>query len=168
MVRVQQMAFEDKSSQLQVVVGEEPLKRMFRLCAKDRSRETGGILIGAYSSDGATARITTATGPPTDSESGPDWFVRGIGGLEETLRVQWSEIPRRYYIGEWHFHTARVPWPSQQDIAQMRDISQDYRYRCSTPLLLIVCPVQETQWRVKCYLLLAGSPKELPAVENNT
>ncbi|PRQ07218.1 hypothetical protein ENSA7_29250 [Enhygromyxa salina] len=47
-------------------------------------------------------------------------------------------------MGEWHYHTANAPWPSSQDVDQMRVVAAKPAYRCDIRLLAIVCPVKLT------------------------
>ncbi len=144
------------------------MKHMLRLCAADPERETGGILIGFYSRDFTTAHVVEATSPPRDSKSGPDWFHRGTEGLETMLRKRWDAEPRTHYIGEWHFPTANIPWPSAQDLKQMRAVAQDAKYNCTEPILVIVCPVGENQWVFRSYVFHSGAlTEELHLVDHS-
>ncbi|RDY72585.1 hypothetical protein DXT76_01205 [Halobacillus trueperi] len=111
--------------------------KMQDTCKKANKKETGGILIGKYSSDLTTAIITQATGPPEDSKYGTTWFERGINGLQDKLDIAWAE-EGSYYLGEWHFHPKDSPMPSIIDIKQMNRISDNPKYSCPEPLLLIV------------------------------
>lgn len=152
--------FEDAAQKYRVVLSDEVVKYMFRLCDANRAQETGGILLGSYSQDYATAQVLEATDPPADSKFGRDWFNRGTNGLEDMLVASWNSEPRVYYLGEWHVHTANIPWPSQQDKRQMREIGKDRGYRCSHPLLLIVCPKPEGGCVLTCFVF----PAEMPSV----
>jgi hypothetical protein len=159
---VRRLIFEDGAQAFRVVLIDEVVKHMFRLCEANRSRETGGILIGSYSRDLATAALVEATTPPADSKFGRDWFHRGTDGLEALLFTRWNAEPRTHYVGEWHFHTANVPWPSQQDKRQMREVARDGRYDCAQPVLVIVSPARKGQWVVNCFVFPAGmAPQEL-------
>ena len=101
-------------------------------------RETGGILVGYYEANLRTAVISEAGRPPKDSRAGRSWFIRGYRRLSEWLHNLWEQSPRRYYLGEWHYHPSVVVEPSDEDFAQMVDISRNRRYRCPEPVLLIV------------------------------
>ena len=163
-----QRVFEDSSHSFRVVLANEALTHIFRLCEANRSRETGGILIGSYSRDFATAHVSEATAPPDDSKSGWNWFHRGNEGLVDLLRQKWQKNPRTHYIGEWHRHTANVPWPSSQDKKQMRELARDGQYNCAQPLLIIVCPVRDGQWAVNCFVFTGdASFQALRAVDDS-
>ncbi|MHB8089804.1 MAG: Mov34/MPN/PAD-1 family protein [Anaerolineaceae bacterium] len=109
-----------------------------RECSKNENLETGGILIGYYSDDHATAIITEITTPPSDSSAGHTWFHRGIHGLQSILLNRWQHTSTRtYYIGEWHYHPALQVIPSNEDNNQMKDISRSQNYQCKKPIMLI-------------------------------
>lgn len=107
-------------------------------CNKAQDRETGGVLIGFYTEDKLTAVVLEASGPPPDSSQGRSWFWRGVVGLKNLLARRWVSKRRTYYIGEWHYHPAFHVEPSRDDLAQMRDISQDFNYYCSKPIMVII------------------------------
>jgi hypothetical protein len=134
-----------------------------RHCRDAGSVETGGILIGRYSDDLALAIVSEATPPPTDSERGGSWFVRGVSGLRELLGKRWKAVERTFYVGEWHFHPVVRVEPSGQDFAQMLQISQSREYDCKEPLLLILGAGQREGQRVfRAFVCPAGdAPMEL-------
>jgi hypothetical protein len=109
-----------------------------RYCRDAGSVETGGILVGHYSDDLALAIVGEATPPPRDSKGGRSWFLRGVSGLTEMLRMRWQGTKRTFYIGEWHFHPANHIEPSSDDFAQMIEISRAREYDCKEPLLLVL------------------------------
>lgn len=106
-------------------------------CEASRNLETGGILIGYYSSDQTTATITRVSGPPTDSRRGRTWFRRGVAGLKDLLERHWNANYRQHYVGEWHFHPAVVVEPSNTDFEEMVQISTSPCYQCREPLMVI-------------------------------
>ena len=114
------------------------LRALDRLCRKAGVLETGGILIGRYSSDLKRAIVTDATQQPPESRAGRWWFVRGAVGLGELLRKRWNARHRTHYLGEWHFHPSSTINPSEEDIAQMIEISRAKDYECREPLLIIM------------------------------
>ena len=49
----------------------------------------------------------------------------------------------------------------------MKEVARDRRYDCAQPLLIIVCPVREGQWVVKCFVFPGGtSPAALRMVDD--
>ena len=85
----------------QVEIGELALKAMLSLCEQTAHLETGGILVGSYSADGAQAHVNEALGPPPGSQSTPTEFTRNTG-LGKALKRRWPQ--QQYYLGEWHSH----------------------------------------------------------------
>lgn len=109
-----------------------------RECSQSGKIETGGILIGHYTTDKSTAIVTEALPPPTDSLRGHSWFHRGVAGLRRLLANRWDSNVRTYYIGEWHYHPASKVEPSGDDLAQMYGINGNPRYCCIEPVMMIV------------------------------
>lgn len=120
-----------------LVIETDALRELDRMCAEAGDIETGGVLVGQYSTNLATAIVLEVTAPPSDSRQGPSWFNRGVSGLREMLHRRWRSKERRYYVGEWHFHPSTDIEPSSHDIAQMYKIRGDLKYHCSEPVLLI-------------------------------
>lgn len=112
-------------------------------CKRSGVIETGGILVGHYTSDQSTAVVTEALPPPRDSSRGRRWFHRGVAGLRRLLAKRWENATRTYYVGEWHYHPATIVEPSGDDLAQMYSVSGDPRYQCKEPLMLIVGDASE-------------------------
>ncbi|MBT8470688.1 MAG: Mov34/MPN/PAD-1 family protein [Gemmatimonadetes bacterium] len=113
-------------------------QQMDRECGRAEALETGGILVGHYTTDESTAVVAEALPPPKDSTRGRSWFRRGVAGLRGLLAKRWESQVRTYYVGEWHYHPASIVEPSGDDLVQMYGISADPRYRCREPIMLIV------------------------------
>lgn len=112
-------------------------QKAINLVKETGTKETGGILIGRYSTSLNKVYINELSNPPSDSNAGFCWFNRGIRGLGEYLKKKWVQKDE-YYLGEWHFHPANVPEPSKTDIDQLKKISLDTRFQCKEPILIIV------------------------------
>lgn len=108
---------------------------MVEAAAQARGNETGGILVGRYSSDLTSAWIESVTTAPGDSAAGPTWFIRGRRGLDRILRRSWSN--GRHYLGEWHSHPAHDPSPSRDDLRALTNIARDLSFGCKRPILAI-------------------------------
>lgn len=119
---------------------------------KAEKKETGGILIGRYSSSLKTVYINELSNPPSDSKAGFFWFFRGVKGVGEYLKKKWVQNDE-YYLGEWHVHPANVPEPSSTDIAQLKKISLDKRFNCKEPILIIISK-NNTEYNINISLLL--------------
>ncbi len=140
-----------------VFVEARPWKTMAQACANAESVETGGILIGYYSQDRSTAIVTHATCAPSDSESGPTGFHRGVVGLRQLLSRLWENSDRRYYLGEWHYHPANTVEPSCKDFIQMRLICVSTNYHCAEPILLIVGKGIGVDFQAKVFVFPKGA-----------
>lgn len=128
--------------------------KALQLVRESGERETGGILIGRYSSCLRKVYINEFGDAPKDSKSGFSWFVRGVKGLGEYLKKKWQQN-EEYYLGEWHYHPANVPEPSLQDRTQLRKISVDGRFNCKEPVLIVVS--KGANEYILCVSLLIGS-----------
>jgi integrative and conjugative element protein (TIGR02256 family) len=124
--------------------------RMTSLCARAWPHETGGILIGYYTTDQICAVITRVIMAPKDSQSGPSWFYRGVDGLQRRLHSLWQQ--KQYYLGEWHFHPGGQPIPSSVDVQQMYAIGASETYSCPEPLLIILAGSPLTGWNLRIFV----------------
>ena len=107
-----------------------------KLCAMSLPNETGGILIGQYSSDCKWAEITNITKPPVGSIQRRGSFTRSGKMLLPLLDSFWKKD--QYYIGEWHFHPYSSPFPSATDLQTMHSLSEEEYLHCPEPILIIV------------------------------
>ncbi|MGN8260115.1 Mov34/MPN/PAD-1 family protein [Pseudomonas sp. SMSB3] len=130
------LSFVSSSDSYTVTIEAEVLSQMVSDCIRAGTHETGGILIGKYSSDGSIALISEITSHPKDSISSSVTFQRGIIGLKELLAERWNE--GSHYIGEWHYHPGGSPEPSTPDIRAMRSIATNSKYSCREPILVIL------------------------------
>lgn len=131
-------------SSVAVDVEHPALWAMLDLCVSAGRLETGGILLGRYSSYGDRVAVSRIVGPPPDSKHHYFGFVRGVHGLAAKLRAAWSQ--GEYYVGEWHFHPHASPTPSGRDRSQILAFSQDPDYHCPHPVLIVVGGVPPTDW----------------------
>jgi integrative and conjugative element protein (TIGR02256 family) len=133
-----------------------------RFCDEAGDLETGGILVGRYSTRQDCATVTMVVGPPRDSSRGKTWFRRGVSGLAALLAARWREH-RDAYIGEWHYHPGGPPKASQQDRNQLREIARRASARCPVPVLLIVARSVEGHVELGAWVVPQdGEPLELP------
>jgi integrative and conjugative element protein (TIGR02256 family) len=132
-------------------IPEEQMALLLARCIQSKPNETGGILVGFYTTAHDCAVVTTVSKPPSDSHSGRAYFVRGIRGLQRWVDYLWRKR-RHYYLGEWHFHPHRAPIPSATDSQQMRKIAKAAAYQCPEPILVIVGGNPPEEWAVKAYV----------------
>ncbi len=131
------MQYINRTNNIIIDISLNLMNKVFQICDDANDCETGGIIIGYYSVDLKKVIITDFTLPPDDSKLGSTWFVRGIKGLKKLLSNKWKVD--EYYLGEWHFHPNNYANPSYQDRKQLLEISNDTRFACSEPIMLIVC-----------------------------
>ncbi len=134
-----------------IYIPEVRVRELLQFCESAGNCETGGILVGHYNAEHNCAVVTAVSGPPEDSSSGPDWFVRGVRGLQSRLARLWHK--KEYYIGEWHFHPGAHPEPSREDSSQMLAVATSEEYHCPEPLLLVVGN-PEGSWRPGVFVYL--------------
>lgn len=120
-----------------VLIHQEAVESLKRLCQEPTDREIGGILLGRYINGNTEALITEVGDPPPDSVRTPKEFTRGTKGVDEWLTEQYREYGR-IYLGEWHFHPGQDPTPSPTDIATMHEIASDESYSCPEPILVVL------------------------------
>ncbi len=120
---------------------------------KRQNKETGGIIIGYYSTSLREVYINEFGEAPEDSQSGFSFFIRGVKGLGDYLKRKWK-LCNEYYLGEWHFHPACVPEPSRTDLKQLEIIAVDDRYNCKEPILIIFYKNRDSIFEVTIRVLL--------------
>ena len=157
--------YEDESRSTQVEIADEATSAILSLCVQAAGLETGGILIGSYSADGTTARISEALGPPKGSRSTRIEFMRSPSGLKGILRRRWSS--QQYYLGEWHFHPQGKGCPSPQDQRQLAKIGSDGAYACPKPILMVVGGCSN-DWRIGVWVLADGQLLRLRRLPQST
>lgn len=124
-----------KRLKMLVVITKNACDAIINEISKDFSLETGGILLGNYSIRGKVSFVLSIAGPPTDSISTKNGFIRGVIGLQNVLDRHYRE--NIFYIGEWHFHPAPDGSPSLRDVNSMKRIAKNRKYSCSIPILII-------------------------------
>lgn len=146
-----------KDGKFAVRMEQEEITHILTECNLAAGRETGGILIGYYTSEHDTAVIVEATNATSDSQSGTNWFFRGIKDLQSKLHLLWVFSKRQYYLGEWHYHPGGDPSPSGTDVNQMMKIAASNKYRCPEPVLLLVGGVFGA-FQLKAYVFIVNKP----------
>lgn len=142
--------FRKHDSNIKIHLSNKFKKEIILICEKSYPNETGGIIIGSYSSDFNTAIISTITDAPSDSTMSRTWFKRGINDLQNLLDKKWLH-QQQYYLGEWHFHPNGTPIPSQIDIQEMQRIAKNKNYNCPEPIL-IIAGNRNNKWELGIYI----------------
>ena len=150
-------AFEAKSAdgRFRISLAQDQVDLLIKLCAKTYPIETGGVLVGSYSTDLAHAVVTTVVSPPDDSVGGKHSFRRGVRGLQSLLIRLWPQ--KQYYVGEWHFHPDGAALPSRADDQQMAEVANSFAYNCPEPLLLIVGGNPPVDVELQSFVFIRGT-----------
>lgn len=78
--------------------------------------ESGGILLGGYIPEQNKYVITGASVPNSNDRSGPAFFVRNCESAQEIIEDVWKKSSGKInYLGEWHTHGCKNPYPSFTD-----------------------------------------------------
>lgn len=127
------------------------MEKIIDLCRENTEVETGGILIGQYSTNHDLAIVTDISGPPKDSSRAYTTFSRGIKGLQKWLNQIWKSR-HHYYLGEWHYHPHASPAASSQDVKQLKEHSENKTLMCPEPIMVIVGGDPHGLWTVGAYV----------------
>lgn len=130
------MLFQDNNQKYNIELDMKVYKEMICYCSISYPYETGGILIGNYSSNQTTANILKILPPSKKSKSTKNTFYRSNDGLIKELDLAWRY--GQYYLGEWHYHPNASSVPSDIDRKQMELLSQDLKLKCPEPILIII------------------------------
>jgi integrative and conjugative element protein (TIGR02256 family) len=103
--------------------------------------ETGGVLLGYWSSNGELPVVTSFLGPgpkAVHSRRGfvPDqsFHLRGIAEL-------YSASGRRLtYLGDWHTHPGNAAYLSATDLRTLRKIASEPKARAPRPVMMVLAP----------------------------
>lgn len=134
--KMNSLFFQDVNQSFSINLEKEAYEQMLHYCAISNTYETGGILIGNYSTNQMTANILQTSPPPENSRHAKYNFWRGSRGLKGTLDTAWKM--GQYYLGEWHYHPNATADPSNTDIKQMIILSNDKKLKCPEPILIII------------------------------
>ena len=115
------LEFWSPDRQFGLKIPEEKIALLLAVCAQSTPHETGGILIGFYTTARDCAVVTAISRAPSDSQRGKAYFVRGVRGLQRWINYLWRR-KHHYYLGEWHFHPGGLPSSSPTDVTQMKNI----------------------------------------------
>jgi integrative and conjugative element protein (TIGR02256 family) len=87
---------------------------------RDRSVETGGMLLGSFDEATGRAYIDTAAGPSSDSYLSALYFAHGTAGTQAIIDQNRVRSANRVgFVGMWHSHPYGPASPSPTDEAGM-------------------------------------------------
>ena len=131
------MIYTNKEIGLIISIDDSLLINLINTGIKHYPNEFGGFLIGHYFDNQKQLNITD-TILPKKYNATPDLFERDTDGVEEKLRVFYSETPQKYYVGEWHTHPNNLPIPSSTDINAINNITNHKEVSIKSPVMLII------------------------------
>jgi integrative and conjugative element protein (TIGR02256 family) len=101
--------------------------------------ETGGILLGQIDDASQAIWVTSAIGPPPDSQRASSHIKLGIAGTAEFLAaVERRSGGRSRFIGMWHTHPRAEPFESEVDRQAMADLLADADHPVHRVLLVVL------------------------------
>jgi ThiF family/Prokaryotic E2 family A/Prokaryotic homologs of the JAB domain len=108
--------------------------------------ETGGILLGQIDDVSQVIWVTSAIGPPPDSQRASSHIKLGIAGTAELLAaIERRSGGRSRFIGMWHTHPCSAPFESQIDSQTMAGLLADADHPVHRALLVVLGGSAE-QW----------------------
>lgn len=128
-------------------------EKILEMCTKSGRLETGGRLMGYYTTRRDLAIVTDVLAPTEDTKHGLFSLSLGINGLNVLFNYLWHKR-RIYYIGDWHFHPYSSPEPSGTDLAQLKQIAGSKQYNCPEPILLIVGGNPKKEWISRVFVFV--------------
>lgn len=162
-----QLTYRSADCRFGLSIPSSKMKMILVFCAQADRKETGGILLGRYTSNQDVALITEIAGPPSDFTHGNTFFVRGVRGLQRLLNQVWRR--KEYYLGEWHYHPFAAAGPSGTDDHQMLEFADNKRMNCPEPVLLVVGGDPKRDWQVKVLVYTRNRETiELSPVQTNS
>lgn len=130
------MNFVNKNNEVFLSIEEELLNKISNIAFDNFPNESGGLLIGNYSSDFRTLHIKDFITPKTEKKS-LFFYKRSVSNLSETFKKLYEE-DGQYYIGEWHSHPNGNSMYSSTDLNAVIPIAESKSVNIENPILLIL------------------------------
>ena len=145
-----------------IIVDEGVISKMMNYRKEKLPNETCGILLGYLDTQRRRIYIVDILPAPIDSVEDEMSCLRGIVGLEETVKnVSLKTMQQVMYIGEWHSHPDGAEcMPSQRDLVQQKWVNSKMHPEGRPGLMIIACSQG-------CLHYLISDPYEVNS-ENNT
>ncbi|MEW6159927.1 MAG: Mov34/MPN/PAD-1 family protein [Verrucomicrobiota bacterium] len=116
-------------------------------------RETGGVLMGYWTTHGVV--ITDVIGPGPHAIHGRSFFSPDYGFQEQEIaRIYKSKGRIVTYLGDWHSHPDGPEFLSKLDLATLNRIASCREARAASPVMLLVCGNPD-DWRCHVWNLTA-------------
>jgi len=130
------MNFYNKRKNVRLIIEEKFIRKLEKHGIRNYPNECGGFLVGYYSDDLMTLKVTDYILPKKQKAS-PVIYERSTSGLKYVFQ-QLFLSKNFYYIGEWHTHPDGCSMYSQVDLNAMIQISNCPTVSIENPILLIL------------------------------
>lgn len=129
------MIYKDNIHNLSLEIDNKIVQEIQKQAFEAFPNETGGFLVGKYSTDNNTAIVSLAL-TPVKITSGPTCFQRETDGMESV----WDELYKEglVYLGEWHSHPNGSSRYSTTDKKALTNIAGSETVVINNPIMLIV------------------------------
>jgi len=124
-----------KYKNLNLEYPESLIDKLAKIGNKSHPNEVGGFLIGQYSEDFKSLKITDFI-VPKKYTSTPISFIRNIEGLLGLFKRFFTK--GLYYVGEWHTHPNGSSEYSSTDLRAMINCAECSTVSIENPVLLIL------------------------------
>lgn len=112
--------------------------------------ETGGLLLGYWSSDEAV--ITDIIGPGPKAVRSTNTFHPDASWQEQELATRYAASGRLHsYLGDWHVHPGGTTTLSRTDRRTLARISRHEPARAQRPLIAVIAPDAEGTLDLWCF-----------------
>ncbi len=139
---------------IQTWISWELALEMFTMAAQEAPRETGGVLMGYWTSDGSDVVVTHVVGPGAAALHTTTLFVPDHDAhLRQIERIYLQSGRVSTYLGDWHAHPAGGSLLSATDRRTLRRIASTPSARADCPLMGIVARDEEGDWHLAVWIL---------------
>lgn len=136
-----------------VCVPAEVLEAMRKMATEAAPRETGGTLVGYYSTDFRIAFVVKGLEAKTGARRRRTRFYRPPDDVDDQLTKIYRESEGRvHYLGEWHTHPRAAACPSPTDIETLRGLARSRSVATDTPFMVIMGGDFRTSHLISCTL----------------
>lgn len=142
------MIYKDNIHNLSLEIDNKIVQEIRKQAFEAFPNETGGFLVGKYSTDNNTAIVSLAL-TPVKITSGPTCFLRETDGMESV----WDELYKKglVYLGEWHSHPNGSSMYSATDKKALTNIAGSETVVINNPIMLIVSLSKKKINRINAY-----------------
>ena len=134
-----------------IFIDSDLVDKLAEFRGKRLPNETGGVLLGTHDNDRKLIYLADALPSPPDSKERRTSYIRGVEGLEESVRLV-NRITDNMlgYVGEWHSHPAGSGVaPSSLDMKLLGWVSEGMSMHGEPGLILVVGDERQLKIRIQ-------------------